>query len=79
VTCVFCKDSFVFIHLTLRSWRLCEKKTINSRQGAKYAKMFRLRTNQTLKFSAVSAPLREKKINARQGAKHAKIFGVRTE
>ena len=37
-----------------------EKKQINSRQGAKYAKVFWVRTKKNTKFSAASAPLREK-------------------
>jgi hypothetical protein len=36
---------------------------MNSRQGAKYAKVFGVTTNPTSKFPAVSAPLREEKTN----------------
>jgi hypothetical protein len=58
---------------------LREKKQIKSRQGAKHAKVFGVRTNRNTKFLAFLAPLREKKqIKSRQGAKHAKVIGVRT-
>jgi hypothetical protein len=39
------------------------EKTINSRQGAKNAKVFWVGTNQTWKYLATLAPLREKKTN----------------
>jgi hypothetical protein len=44
----------------------------------KDAKVFRVRTNQTLKSPAIPAPLRKKKIKSRRGAEPAEVFGVIT-
>jgi hypothetical protein len=55
---------------------------MNSRQGAKDAKVFGLRTKKHMKFPAASVPLREIKLlfmNSRQSAKDAKVFGLRTK
>jgi hypothetical protein len=59
---------------------LREKKTINSRQGAKYAKVYWVRTKNNIEvLGDLGAFAREKTINSRQGAKYAKVFGVRTK
>ena len=46
-------------------------KNNNSRQGAKHAKVFGVKTKLTSKFSTASAPPREKKNKSRRGAENA--------
>jgi hypothetical protein len=56
----FHREGFFYIFF---SAPLRENKQIHSRQGAKLAKVFRVTTKQTSKFSAIPAPLRELKTN----------------
>ena len=56
------------------------EKTINSRQGAKHAKVFRIKNKIKIEVPGdLSAFARKKYIKSRLDAKPGQVFGLRTE